>query len=147
VGSGPGLTNIGSWQIPTPQVGFAAVAPAGRYYVRVRAGSTCGIGPASNEVIVDVPSGCGTPSAPGTLQYAVNARTVSLAWGAAAGAQSYQLEVGYAPGASNALVTNVGASLTIGGPVPPATYYARVRARNGCGQMGPASNEVVVTVR
>ena len=64
VGSGPGLTNIGTWQIPAPSAGFAAVAPAGRYYVRVRAGSSCGIGPASNEVVVDVPSGCGAPTAP-----------------------------------------------------------------------------------
>jgi hypothetical protein len=146
VGSGAGLTNIGSLPIAAPAAGFAAVAPAGRYYVRVRAGAACGVGPASNEVIIDVPSGCGVPTSPGPLSFSRVGRTVSLAWGPAGSATSYVLEAGYSPGAANALHTNVGATLSLGGPVPPATYYVRVHGQNGCGQMGPASNEVVVVV-
>ena len=146
VGSGPGLTNIGSLPVAAPAAAFSAMAPAGRYYVRVRAGSACGMGPASNEIVLDVPSGCGMPTAPGTLSFSRVGRTVSLAWGQAASALSYVLEAGYAPGAVDAAVLDMGPSQSVGGAVPPATYYVRVRGRNACGQLGPASNEVVVAV-
>ena len=146
VGSGPGLTNIGSLPIAAPAAGFSATAPAGRFYVRVRAGSACGMSPASNEVVLDVPSGCAVPTAPGTLMFSRSGRTVSLAWGQASSAASYVLEAGYSPGASNAAVIDTGAARSIGGPVPPATYYVRVRGRSGCGQLGPATNEVTVVV-
>ena len=56
------------------------------------------------------------------------------------------LEAGYSPGAVNAVNLNVGASRTAGGTVPPATYYVRIRGRNACGQLGPAGNEVVISV-
>jgi hypothetical protein len=104
------------------------------------------MGPASNEIVLDVPSGCGVPTAPGTLVASVVGRTVSLAWGPASSAVSYMLEAGYGPGAVNAANIDVGAARTLGGAVPPATYYARVRGRNACGQLGPASNEVTVVV-
>jgi len=51
-GSAPGASNLG--QFPTASPGLAASAPPGIYYVRVRALSACGSGPASNEVIVTV---------------------------------------------------------------------------------------------
>jgi hypothetical protein len=146
VGSAPGLTNIGSLPIASPAAAFSTTAPAGRYYVRVRAGSACGIGPVSNEIVLDVPSGCGVPTAPGPLVFSRTNRTVALSWGAASSAAGYVLEAGYAPGASNAAVINVGAGLGTGGTVPPATYFVRVRGRNTCGQLGPAGNEVVIAV-
>ena len=146
VGSGPGLTNLGSLPVAAPTASLSATAPAGRYYVRVRAGSTCGVGSASNEIVLDVPSGCGVPTAPGTLSFSRVGRTVSLAWGAAASASSYVLEGGYAPGAVNAAVLDMGPALSVGGAVPPGTYYVRVRGRNACGQLGPASNEVTLVV-
>jgi hypothetical protein len=114
--------------------------------VRARAAAGCGTGPASNEVVVDVPSGCAVPTAPGTLVVSVANRVVALSWGAAGSASSYMLEAGNATGTSNLLNTSVGASLTAGGPVPPGTYFVRVRGRSTCGQTGPASNEVRVVV-
>ena len=51
-GSAPGASNLG--QFPTASPGLAASAPPGIYYVRVRALSACGSGPASNEVIVTI---------------------------------------------------------------------------------------------
>jgi len=93
-----------------------------------------------------VPSGCVVPSAPGTLSFSITGRTVALAWGAASSAAAYMLEAGNAPAAANILNADVGAALSIGGPVPPGTYYVRVRARSSCGQVGPASNEIVVVV-
>jgi hypothetical protein len=146
VGSAPGLTNIGSLPVASPAAAFSTMAPAGRYYVRVRAGSACGVGPASNEIVLDVPSGCGVPTAPGPLVFSRTNRTVSLAWGPASSAAGYQVEAGYAPGMSNAAVINVGAALATGGTVPPATYFVRVRGRSSCGQLGPPGNEAVIAV-
>ncbi len=147
VGSASGLSNLGSLPVAAPTAGLAGPAPAGRYYVRVRAGNTCGAGPASNEVVLDVPSGCSVPSTPGGFTSSVSGRTVSLAWGAAGSASSYVLEVGSAAGQSNLLVSNVGGVTALGGPAPPGRYYARVRGVSACGQQGPASNEIVVTVQ
>jgi hypothetical protein len=146
VGSASGLSNIGALPVAAPAAGFAAIAPAGRYYVRVRAGSSCGVGAASNEIVLDVPSGCGAPTAPGPLVFSRLNRTVSLSWGAASGATSYVLEAGYAPGATDAAVIEVGAALGTSGAVPPATYYARIRGRSACGHLGPGGNEVTVVV-
>jgi hypothetical protein len=146
VGSGPGLTDIASIPLAAPAAGLSGTAPVGRYYVRARAVESCGPGPASNEIVVDVPSGCAVPAAPGMLTASRSGRYVSLAWGAAGSAASYVLEVGSASGAANLLNLDVGSSLSIGGQASPATYYVRVRGRGACGQLGPASNEVVVAV-
>jgi len=51
-GSAPGASNLA--QFPTASLGLATSAPPGIYYVRVRARSACGSGPASNEVVVTV---------------------------------------------------------------------------------------------
>ena len=147
VGSASGLTNITSIPIPMPTTGLGGTVAAGRYYVRARAAMNCGVGAASNEVIVDVPSGCAVPTAPGTLTTAVSGRTVTLNWGAAGSASAYMLEAGSASGLANILNSNVGGARSVGGPVPPGTYYVRVRGRSTCGQTGPASNEAVVVVR
>jgi hypothetical protein len=146
VGTGPGQTNVGSLPLAAPAAAFSATAPAGRFYVRVRAANACGSGPASNEVVLDVPSGCGVPTAPGPLTVSRVNRTVSLAWGPAGSAASYVLQAGSSAGAANVLNADVGAVRAVGGPVPPGTYYVRVRGRSGCGHVGPPSNEVVVVV-
>lgn len=147
VGSASGATNVASIPVPMPSTGLGGAVPAGRYYVRVRAAQACGTSAGSNEVIVDVPSGCAVPTAPGALAFSLGAnRTVSLAWGAAGSATSYLLEAGSAPGLVNILAADVGAARSVGGPVPPGTYYVRVRGRGTCGQVGPPSNEVVVVV-
>ena len=53
VGSGPGLSNL----LVTP-VGsattLAAVAPPGIYYARMRGRNGCGLGAASNEIVVTI---------------------------------------------------------------------------------------------
>jgi len=54
-GTGPGLRNLVTLALGAgPSLDVASV-PAGRYYVRVRATNFTGTGPASNEVVVDVP--------------------------------------------------------------------------------------------
>jgi hypothetical protein len=91
------------------------------------------------------PSTCGLPASPAPLMFSQSGAFVVLSWGAAAGASTYTIEVGSAPGVSNLLVQDLGATTTMSAIAPPGRYYARIRARNACG-MGEASNEIVVTI-
>jgi hypothetical protein len=49
VGSGPGLSNLGTFALPNSTT-LTAPAPAGQYYVRIRALNACGSSPPSAEV-------------------------------------------------------------------------------------------------
>jgi hypothetical protein len=146
-GSASGLANLASVVLPPSPLAFAATAPAGRYYVRVKGGTTCGVGPPSNDVVVDLPS-CPTPAAPPTIAFSRANRLVALWWGAVpAGVAGYVLEAGSAPGAADILVSDVGKVTGIAAnDVSPGTYHVRVRARNGCGLVGPPSPDVVIAV-
>lgn len=81
------------------------------------------------------------PAVPGGLTAATNGFNVALAWNAAPGATSYQLEVGSQSGLSNLLNANVGNLTTLQSPGPQGTYFARVRAHTPAGLSAP-SNEV-----
>jgi hypothetical protein len=145
-GSASGLANLAQ----LPQLGaatsFSTLAPAGRYFVRVRAGTSCALSAPSNEVIIDVPGPCAAPGVPANLQFSLNGQSVTLAWSAPAGAATYVLEAGSTAGAANLLVTDVGAGLGLTASVAPGTYFARLRARSACGALSGVSNEIVVNV-
>jgi hypothetical protein len=53
VGSTPGASNLGSYAMGRA-TGFTTVGPPGLYYVRIRPADSCGLGAASNEVVVHV---------------------------------------------------------------------------------------------
>jgi hypothetical protein len=53
VGSAPGLSNLLVTSLG-PTTAVSTVAPPGRYYARIRARNACGMGPASNEIVVIV---------------------------------------------------------------------------------------------
>jgi len=85
------------------------------------------------------------PPAPTNLAATVQGSSVTITWNGAAGATSYVLEAGNAPGASN-----VGTFLTAGtglaaAGVPAGGYYVRVRGRNANGT-GAASAELPIAV-
>jgi len=88
---------------------------------------------------------CPLPASASPFQFSQSGAFVVLVWAGVAGAGEYVIEVGSASGMSNLLVTSLGATTSISASAPPGTYYARIRAKNGCG-LGAASNEIVVTV-
>jgi predicted phage tail protein len=145
-GSGSGLADLA--QIPLGSVpALAGVAPGGRYFVRVRATTACGASGPSNEIVVNVPSGCSPPGIPGNLQVAQNGRQVTLSWAPASGnVVSYRIDVGSAPGLSDLLVTDVGLVTSVSAVAPSGTYYVRLRAVGACGSTSGSSSDIVIVV-
>jgi Fibronectin type III domain len=126
--------------------------PSAVYYVHVRAVNLDGESPASNEVIVAVPSGGSSctspPNAPTNLSAGVAENVVTLSWSAPVGGcapTSYVIQAGSAPGLSNLAVLNVGSSTSLTVSAPPGTYFVRAVAVNAFGGSVP-SIEIIVTV-
>jgi hypothetical protein len=143
-GSTRGASNLAQIPVGTATT-LSAVAPPGRYFVRVRAVTPCGVADSNEiELLVGLPP---LPGAPGTLTHQVAAGTVGLAWQAAAGAVAgYAIEAGSQSGLSNLAAIRIGNVLTFSAAgVPSGTYFVRVRAFNLTGS-GPPSNEVAVVV-
>jgi len=88
-----------------------------------------------------------SPPAPSNLQATRRGGGVIVSWSPVPGPlASYVLEAGRGPGLSDALHLATGRTATYTVPrADPATYYARVRAKNRCG-VGPPSQEVRVVV-
>jgi len=149
-GSAPGLANLAV--VGASGTAFGASAPAGTYYVRVRARNAAGLGAPSNEVVVVVGGGgggCAVPNAPGTLSFTTAGSLVNLSWTAPAGGATpvaYVVEAGSGAGLANLAVIDTGGPvLALGANAPPGRYFVRVKARTACGA-GPASNEVIINV-
>ena len=143
VGSVPGAADLLVSQMVANGTAATGV-PDGLYFVRVRALNTVGFSDPSGEITVRV--GClGAPAAPVILTSQVaSGGLATLTWSAVAEASNYLIEAGSVSGASDLALITTGAAL-LSGVVPSGTYFARVRARNGCGASAP-SQEVVVQV-
>lgn len=130
---------------PTESVEIAG-APAGTFYVRVRASRSGVLSAASNEIVVR-PGGatCLLPDAPGPLTGSVTGQTVGLSWTPVPSATGYRLSVAPSPGAPAGLVLALPAVASLAAPAPPGTYAVRVAAVNACG-VSAGSNEVVLVV-
>lgn len=85
---------------------------------------------------------CVLPDAP-TLQGMVSGTTVGLSWTQAPRAVRYRIEAGFTWLAADA-ATFVTQSRRYTTPVPTGTYYVRVSGINECGDLGPASSDLVV---
>lgn len=153
-GSGPGLTDIGSFPLSGP-VGnwynFLNV-PNGTYYLRLRAVLFSQVSAPSNEVVVTV-TGCPGPLAPPALEGNVYGQRVVLqwrfpAWPLGCFASSLRLQAGSSPGAADVLDMNVPdwhITLRQFESVPFGTYYVRVLVDRYGVPSGP-SNEVRLDV-
>ena len=146
----PDLVSIDTFSASTT-LQASGVAP-GTYYVRVRARNGLGISAPSNEtqvVVGVILPGPGCPGPPRSLTGAGSIGTVTLSWQPpiSGTVQSYIIDAGTAPGATNIGTLNNGLSTTFSrAGVPAGVYYFRTRAAGpGCAPSAP-SNEVAVTV-
>jgi hypothetical protein len=145
-GSAPGLANLVVAGVGGGTT-FAATAPAGTYFTRLRAVNACGASPPSVEVPIAL--GCSAGAVvPGELAVIKAGGVASFTWVPPLGATSYWLRAGTAPGLANLADLDVGAVTALAVPlagIAPGTYYVRVAAVSACGA-GAASNEVALTV-
>ena len=79
------------------------------------------------------------------MHASVDGDRVTIQWSAVAGATSYLVEAGSAPGASDIAVQPVAAPMLVAEGVPSGAYYVRVRAV-GAGGASVPSIEVLVIV-
>jgi hypothetical protein len=148
-GSFPGGSNLAI--VPTGSLAttLTASAPPGIYYVRVKAVNGAGVGPASNEIVVQIGGGAvPAPQAPVGLNFSKAGSLVTLNWTPGSGGApptTFLLEAGSQSGASNLVVVDVGLTTTIQANAPPGVYFVRARARNA-GGTSPPSNEVVIQI-
>ena len=97
VGSTPGGSNLAIFDVG-PVTAFAATAPPGGLPRHRARDQRCGASTASNPIVVSV----GELDPPANLTATVSGNQVALSWSAVAGAVSYLLEAGFAPGLSDA---------------------------------------------
>ena len=142
-GTAPGLWDLVNAYGVGNQLSATGDLGPGRYYARVQAANQYGPGPMSPEISFVV-GGVGVPANPSGLTTAWQGTVLTLRWTAAAGASSYIIEAGSAPGGANLANFSVGAATSFTADIPPGTYHVRVRAANATGLSGP-SNEVVVS--
>jgi hypothetical protein len=124
--------------------------PTGTWDVRVRAVTDGGRGAASNVVTVTTARCTTAPSAPTSLisvgsSYVAPMAHVEWSPPAIGGANDYVIDVGLASGRTDARIVSPGPGLVFETAAPRGIYFARVRARNACGESAP-SNEVIVFV-
>jgi hypothetical protein len=143
-GSAPGLTDLAVLDLPANEL--VAPVPPGTYWVRVRAVSAWGVGPASSDVALVTPGAQPLPDAPVDLAAVVSGRAVNLRW---------------APGTSGAWPSSFVVELDAGGAfvpiatltttrlgaaaVPPGSYTVRVRGLSHAGA-GPPSAPITILV-
>jgi len=159
-GTGPAPSGYVVEAAPASTDSFVAVArtadprlsvirvPVGPWRVRVRAATDGGIGPPSAPVTV-APVACtaapGAPEAPWPLG---TYPSFTLRWSAPAvgSVEQYVIDVGSVAGASDIGHVLIGGDqTTVTVPLVSARAFARVRARNACGQSTP-SPEVLVAL-
>ena len=138
----PGGSDLAALDVG-PVTSFVATAPPGVYHVTVLATNACGVSTPSNPIVVSV----GVLDPAGEPDRDASAASRSRCRGVAvAGATSYLLEAGFAPGLSDAAtfpLTATGLAVT---GVPSGTYYVRVRAVSSGGAMSAPSAEIVIVV-
>jgi hypothetical protein len=130
---------------------FSTVAPAGRYYVRVRARGTGGLGRPSNVVVVAPgPAGCVEPPAPPTGPTSVvSGLAFTLSWSppvSGGPVANYEVRAGFDPANLTLASFLLPAMPSFAASGPPGVYYWAVRAMNACGASALTA-PVMVTLR
>jgi hypothetical protein len=153
VGSGPGLADLGTFNVGLLTSVGIPNPPAGSFWFRVRAANGAQVGPPSNEISGTIQGGqgapgpCAVPGAPTNLTATVVDSTLTLNWNAPAtgGPVVSYVVIARIPGQPD-ISLPVGAATTVSqGGLPAGTAQIVVRALNACGA-GPLSNQVDVTI-
>lgn len=142
----PGGTPVAT--LPVTGTGLAVGnVPPGTYFIRVVAVNTGGVGPASAELSVTIPTTDLPPGTPTLLPVSIAGNLVTMNWfpsHAGGFPVSYTVRASHTSGGPVvASLTSTATTLTV--PAPPGTYYVRVVANNAHGTSA-VSNERVVTV-
>ena len=151
-GSGPGLSDLGSFPTGSTATSIAALGiPPRLYWVRVRATNGAGSSGPSNEALLVVgPAPPPAPGAPTGLTGWATGSSLTLSWtpaGEGGTVVSYVIEAGSMPGLADLASHSTGSpatSFSVTG-VPDGLYYLRIRAANASGLSAP-SNEFPLRV-
>ena len=149
-----GFTPSAANRIAQPSgTSYVDLVAAGTYYYKVAAKDAAGnLGPASNEASAVVLADTTPPSAPGSLAASVAGGTVNLSWSASSddvGVTKYDVyrstSSGFTPSAANRIAQPTGTAYSDSG-LTVGTYYYKVQAEDGAGNLSQSSNEVSATV-
>ena len=143
VGSAPGQADIATLNLGSASSLFAQAVP-GAYHVAVQASNGCGLSATSNSVAVVIGSLPGPPAPPTNVRSQVAGHVVRILWDGVAGAGSFVVEAGGAPGATGAAVIAVGRNEIIVENVPSGVYYVRARAIGTAGAGSPSPDVLLV---
>ena len=139
-GSASGLANLVNADLGDVNA-FEGLVPPGTYFVRVRGVTGGAVTGPSNQVTVAVTTTAACVTAP-PVPTGVAARAGGLlagfTWLPAASATSYVLDVGRSAGVVDASLP-LGGSTSFQTVAPAGTYFARIRALNGCGASAPSA--------
>jgi fibronectin type 3 domain-containing protein len=116
------------------------------YFYNIAANNSVGVSPDSNEVSVTPAASPTVPPAPTGLAATAGNGSVGLTWNTSAGATSYSIYRGTAPGAEGTtpVGTTTSANFTDTGLTNGTAYYYKVTASNSAGT-SPSSNEATAT--
>jgi fibronectin type 3 domain-containing protein len=143
---GEATTPVATTNGTTTTVTDAGLKNGTTYFYNVAANNSVGISPDSNEVSVTPAASATVPPAPTGLAATAGNGSVSLTWNASAGATSYSVYRGTAPGAEGTtpIGTTTSTSFTNTGLTNGTAYYYKVTASNSAG-VSPSSNEATAT--
>ncbi len=143
---GEATTPVGTTNGTTTTFTDTGLTNGKTYFYNVAANNSVGVSPDTNEVSVTPAATVGVPPAPAGLTATAGNGSVGLIWTASAGATSYSIYRGTAPGAegATAIGTATSNSFTDTGLNNGTTYYYKVTASNSAGTSG-SSNEASAT--
>ena len=143
---GEATTPVGTTNGTTTTFTDTGLTNGKTYFYNVAANNSVGVSPDTNEVSVTPAATVGVPPAPAGLTATAGNGSVGLIWTASAGATSYGIYRGTAPGAegATAIGTATSNSFTDTGLNNGTTYYYKVTASNSAGTSG-SSNEASAT--
>lgn len=145
-GSAPTLADLATATLGL-STGLTTQGPPGTYFVRVVAVNALGSSAPSNEIVLSIGPSCTVPGSPQNFSANAVGSMASLQWSAPStgGApENYLLEAGTGPQSSDLAVVPL-TGLSFSSPVPPGSYFLRIRASNACGA-GPASETRLLSV-